>query len=293
MKIKILLQIIFVLLINVAVFSQDLQEESGSKFNDTKQATAESPVYCSGLHNIGQLTFGITNYGTLGRPPLRDCFTNKRSLMAEFPRKSSTVHLYRSGLWVGAVIGRDTLVSTGTESNASNREFNPDVPPLGDIIYRTSSDPSLPGFEEAVSEQDFISVYTDTFTAGVPDLGFDPIDFRRHQPLGIEVTQSSYAWSFSYTEDFVLIDYTIRNIGEHVLEDLYVGLYMDGDVHENTINQNQNPTPDLPVKEPTEGIDDLGGFLRNYTKLDGQCEITHNLNLAWTADNNGDSWGRD
>ena len=258
---------------------------SGSVFS------AESPVYCSGLHNVGQLSFGITNYGTIGRPPFRDCFTNKKILMAEFPRKSRTVHLYKAGLWVGAVVGRDTLVSTAAETNISNREFNPDVPPLGDISYRSSTDPSNPGYEKAVSEQDFIAVYTDTFTSGVPDLGFDAADFRRHRPLGIEVTQSSYAWSYDYTEDFVLIDYFIRNIGENVLKDVYIGIYMDADVHEDVINQSVNPTPDLPFKEPTEGIDDLGGFIRNYTTIEGECEITHNLNLAWTADNDGDARG--
>ena len=254
---------------------------------------AEVPVYCSGLYNVGQLSFAITNFGTLGRPPFRDCFTNKKILMAEFPRKSRTVHLYKAGLWVGAVVGRDTLVSTASESNISNREFNPDVPPFGDITYRSSVDPAIPGFEEAVSEQDFIAIYTDTFTSGVPDLGFDATDFRRHRPLGIEVTQSSYAWSFGYTEDFVLIDYFIKNIGEDVLEDVYIGIYMDGDVHEDVIYQFVNPTPDLPVKEPTDGLDDLGGFIRNFTRKEGACEITHALNLAWTADNNGDSWGPD
>jgi len=271
---------------------------SGLAFADDKTdkfsgsaALAQSPVYCSGLHDIGQLVFGITNYGTFGRPPFRDCFTNQKVPMAEFPKKSNTVHLYRAGLWVGAVVGRDTLVSTAIESNISSREFNPDVPPFGDIIYRSSADPSQPGYDKAISEQDYISVYTDTFITDVPNIGFDAIDLRRHKPLGIEITQSSYGWSYDYTEDFVLVNYHVKNIGDNFLKDLYVGLYMDADVHDASTPLQVNPTPDLPVKPPTMGIDDLTGFVGNYGRDENGCNIVYPLNLAWTADNDGDSRG--
>lgn len=253
---------------------------------------AETPVYCSGLHNIGQLVFGITNYGTFGRPPFRDCFTNQKVPMTEFPKKSNTIHLYRAGLWVGAVVGRDTLVSTAIEANSTAREFNPDVPPFGDIIFRSNSDPTQPGYNKAVSEQDYISIYTDTFTTDVPDLSFDELDFRRHKPLGIEVTQSSYAWSYSYTEDFVLVNYHIKNIGNKFLKNLYVGLYMDADVHDaSTSALTVNPDPTSPGKPPTRGIDDLTGFVANYARNESGCNIVYPMNLAWTADNDGDSKG--
>ena len=279
---------ILILLIN---FLPTYSSDKSDKFTST-QASAETPVYCSGLHDVGQLVFGITNYGTLGRPPFRDCFTNQKVPMAEFPKKSNTTHLYRAGLWVGAVVGRDTLVSTAIEANISSREFNPDVPPFGDIKYRTIADPTVPGFEEAVSEQDYIAIYTDTFTTGVPDIGFDAIDSRRHKPLGIEVTQSSYAWSYDYTEDFVLINYKIKNIGKNFLKNLYVGLYMDADVQSAGVNAGMvNPNADSPVKPPTGGIDDLTGYFQNYSRPKGDCNITYNLNLAWTADNDGDPKG--
>lgn len=255
-------------------------------------AIADTPEYCTRQHNVGKLVFGITNFGTMGRPPFRDCFTNEKILMAEFPKNSNTTHLYRAGLWVGAISGRDTLVSTAIEQNIKQREFNPDVPPFGDFVYRSNANPDMPGYDEAISEQDFITVYSDTFTADVPDLGFDAIDFRGHNPLGIEVTQSSFAWSYSYTEDFVLINYTVKNIGDELLKDLYIGLYMDADVHSASTNAGQLILdPDAPVKPPTGGFDDLTGFIRDYTRPEGACDITYNLNLAWTADNDGDSQG--
>jgi len=261
-------------------------------FFSLSKVLADTPEYCIRQHNIGKLVFGVTNFGFMGRPPARDCFTNEKILLTEFPKGSNTIHLYRAGLWVGAVVGRDTLVSTATEQNSRLREFNPDVPPFGDIVFRSNIDPDLPDYDMAISEQDFISIYTDTFTTGVPDLGFDAVDFRGHRPLGIEVTQSSYAWSYSYTEDFVLFNYTIKNIGDKLLKDAYIGIYMDADVHEASNNASLPVLdPFSPFKPPTGGSDDLTGFVRNYKRSEGVCDITYNLNLAWTADNDGDSEG--
>ncbi|HEX2897904.1 MAG TPA: hypothetical protein VHP63_07645, partial [candidate division Zixibacteria bacterium] len=255
-------------------------------------SVASTPEYCIRQHNIGKLVFGVTNYGLIGRSPARDCFTNEKILLSEFPKGSNTIHLYRAGLWVGAVAGRDTLVSTVTEQNSRVREFNPDVPPFGDILFRSNIDPDLPDYDKAVSEQDFISIFTDTFTTGVPDLGFDAVDFRGHRPLGIEVTQSSYAWSYAYTEDFVLFNYTIKNIGEKFLKDAYIGIYMDADVHPAGSNAALPVlNPFSPFKPPTGGSEDLTGFVKNYNRTEGVCDITYNLNLAWTADNDGDSQG--
>ena len=54
-------------------------------------------------------------------------------------------------------------------------------------------------------------MYYDTVTSSlvVPD----PNDQREHIPLGIEIEQRSYAWSYEYAEDFVLFDFDITNIG--------------------------------------------------------------------------------
>jgi len=76
--------------------------------------------------------------------------------------------------------------------------------------------------EGAVSEQDFIAVYTDTFIRQSRDY----FQNRRHRPLGLEVTQKSYAWSYPFAEDFVLFDLQIENIGSKRLEDVYIGIYL-------------------------------------------------------------------
>jgi hypothetical protein len=111
----------------------------------------------------------------------------------------------------------------------------------------------------------------DTLTDGV-----DPDYFGRpHVPLDLEVTQSSYAWSYPWTEDFVLIDYQIKNIGVEALSEVYIGFYVDADICWNCGG--------------TGGFtDDLSGFLRDWSTTYGNCEFLDTINVAWSADNDGD-----
>jgi hypothetical protein len=240
-----------------------------------------SPAYCMAAHDIGNMSFGVNNNGTIGRDysssGLQDCFTGQLVPNFEYPKGSNTRYLFGAAFWIGAVSGRDTLVSVGQDGwQGGIAEFHPDEAPLGDMKFRSTIDPSKPEFDGAISEQDYIAVYTDTFTSGVPGLGNDFIDNRPHRPLFIEVTQRSFAWSYSYAEDFVLFDYAIKNIGVERLKKVFLGVYVDADVHAEA---NQNGAQD-----------DICGFLRGIdaTYLPDQCPDTDIVNLAWIADNDGD-----
>ncbi|RME22089.1 MAG: hypothetical protein D6800_11420, partial [Candidatus Zixiibacteriota bacterium] len=185
-------------------------------------STAGGPAYCAAGHNIGKIFLTVNNNGTLGKEysasGVRDCFTNERLLNCEFPKGSGIEYLFGAAFWIGAVVGRDTLVSTGQDGwqVGTGAEFHPaahdDFPP-GDMIFRSIIDPAKPEFEGAVSEQDYIGVYYDT-CRNCQGVGPDVVDGRPHVPLNLKVTQRSYAWSYSYAEDFVLFDYSIENIGQ-------------------------------------------------------------------------------
>ena len=98
--------------------------------------------------------------------------------------------------------------------------------------WKEAPDPAASCYSpDAVSEQDIIAVYTDT-SADIPlsPQQMIPWDNRKHFPLNIQITQKSYSWSYEYAEDFVLIDFTIKNIGVKKIKDMYVGLYVDADV---------------------------------------------------------------
>lgn len=242
--------------------------------------SAANTIECLRIIDINNFVFGITNFGRIGagEKPYADCVTGVRVPWMEFPRDSRTTYLFKGALWAGAVVENDTIVSTGADFNRVHTEFLSDLP----IIKRSTLGELDLETQGAVSELDYISTYTDTNIRG-------SIYGIPHVPLNIAVTQNSYSWSYRYAEDFTLMNYEIRNIGEYDLEDFYFGIYMDADVHEGTgQDPNQVQPHDPGVKPVTEGIDDLCGFLYDYPAMYGQCEFRDTVGIAWTIDNNGE-----
>jgi hypothetical protein len=247
-----------------------LYDVDNPRFRAAKLAASE-PYVTIGVHKIGKIAMTVSNQGHFGKgyvPGLTDPLDGGQAPSCAFPYPCQQSYLFAGGFWVGAVIGRDTLVSTGLDGWRGTMELWPDPEPRGRIIYRTLLNTED---KEAISEQDYISMYTDTVTRAqyVPR---DPIDGRPHMPLGIEVTQRSYAWSYAYAEDFVLFDYSIKNIGYHELEQVYMGFYVDGDV---------------TFGEGAEGYDDdICGFKRDIPSPFG-CGFVDTINIAYIADNDG------
>ncbi len=202
-------------------------------------------------HKVGNMWLTMTNYGFFGNDE------DWTFPSCEFPARSGTEYLFWGGLWLGAMRPKpgqpgktDTLVSTGVEGWAGwQYELWPGTTDADTIIER-STRPGSPFYADstspygrAVSEQDFIAACTDTYT-NPAYVGPD------HKPLGIKVTQKSYDWSYSYAQDFILIDYEIINIGRDTLRNLYMGLYVDADVGASgAANRNKS-------------VDDICGFRR-------------------------------
>ncbi len=236
-----------------------------------------SPAYCNAEHNIGNIVISVSNDGTFGNgwssAGVIDCFTGAQVKSCEFPKGSQSEYLWAGDLWVGAIVGRDTLVST---CGMGGHEFHPNEPPFGEMIYRSNIDPARPEYADAVSEQDYVAVYYDTCT-NCRGMQNDALDNRDHEPLGIQVTQKSFAWSYSYAEDFILMDYSIKNISQRRLKEVYMGIYVDADVG-SLANQGGRAE------------DDISGFRQKNPALylPEHCEPDSDVvNLAWTVDNEG------
>jgi hypothetical protein len=58
-------------------------------------------------------------------------------------------------------------------------------------------------------------------------------DLNDPTPLGLEITQYSCAWELPPNDDFVLVGYVIRNVGDGPLSGLYAGHYVDPDVDQD------------------------------------------------------------
>ncbi|MFH1009677.1 MAG: hypothetical protein V1784_00405, partial [bacterium] len=78
----------------------------------------------------------------------------------------------------------------------------------------------------ARSSQEYFCVYQDDIQGqyvGNPDAD-------GHTPLGIEVTQRSYAWPQALPRDVILVEYRVRNVGTFTLESVYLALFADPDI---------------------------------------------------------------
>ena len=237
-----------------------------------RKVSSDEPYNTLAVHNIGKVALSVTNFGIIGTGGMRaiDPVNGTLAPSLSYPQGFDLSYLYRGSLWVGAVAGRDSLVSVGSSlTGGDNYEFWPYPYPEGDIKHRSNLDPEAPEYDSAVSNQDFIAEYTDTNTT------FSTLDYHTgevHKPLGIKVFQRSYAWGYDYAEDFVIFDLSIVNIGEEGLEDVYIGLHFDND---------------CGVDYQYNSGDDICGFLR--TASSGYIEnYVDTINVAWAADNNGD-----
>lgn len=237
------------------------------------------------VQKVGNLWLNVTNYGVIGglNGPMLDPCTRLQAPTLEFPGGSGTINLWEGTIWIGAVKGRDTLVSLGSNIwPIQQHELYPAAFPDGAIIERTtrpvlraapnSPCPDVQYDKDAKSDFDLVARYYDTATS--PQLVVnDPDDGRPHMPLGIEVTQTAYSWSVPYAQDFILLEFKLRNISDTRLKDTYLGLYMDQDIHHAANGEGW--------------LDDISGF-RNTIPSQFGPDILDTVTIAWSADNDGD-----
>ncbi len=260
--------------LSTPVFGRELVP-AGERSDAGRRLGLAAPAFCIAAHRVNKLTIAMANNGTFGNgfypeAPI-DFFTGQPVPSCEFPAGSDTRYLFGGALWVGAVVNGDTLVSTGADGWVHIREFFPDEAPAGNMIRRSTLDPNSPEYPGAISQEDLIATCADTFVALADS---DPWTGQPHRPLYLEVTRSSYAWSYPYAENFVIMHYQIKNIGTEPLHDAVVGLYVDADVYATTV--------------PEGFTDDVSGFVQSAEVQYGQCSFSEPQNLAWIADNDGD-----
>ena len=248
-------------------------DHNGDTYSGYLKPTANDiPDTQSRTHNIGNIHMTITNYGMLGTkfhfvpvPPEYD------QPSCQFPAYSDIEYLFAGGLWIGAVVDYDTLVSVGHDGWQWVNEMFPEAYPNGNIIVRSNIPMDSDYHPDARSEQDYIAVYYDTLNDPMI-VPVDPDDDRNHIPLNAKITQKSYAWSQGYAEDFILFDFTIHNIGNLRWKRAYIGFLIDHDVMHRQTENGYN--------------DDICGF--KATVPAGYGNFRDTVNLAWSADNDGD-----
>jgi hypothetical protein len=203
----------------------------------------------STVHNVGELQMHVGNWGIFGSRP-GDSPPYSLAPSAQWPAGSTTEYLFVAGLWVGALKAGVPAVSTA----AYEDEFRPSQD-TRDIMYRSAEGarggnrlPSktadddrdgamdedwLNGWDDdgdGQIDEDFAAISKQMFSCQYTDN--QPISaqiFTQHNPLNIHVRQESYQWEEDRYDDFVGAQFWITNIGQDVLQDVYIGFFADGD----------------------------------------------------------------
>lgn len=201
--------------------AEDHSPPAGSPANP-ERALVDSTRYAVRISNNNLVGVTITNYGFVGNN-----FIN-RSPSFEYPLGSGLDHMVRGGIWVGAQALDDSGSFVGVSTAAmdagqgTSASAGSEYTPAGLDVQERSTLPNDKFFDRhAVSEQDFIGLYSDEparrTTLGNPE---------PHRPLNILVRQENYNWSFSDYQHVLFFHYTIYNQGAP-LRNVWFGFYSE------------------------------------------------------------------
>ncbi len=249
--------------------------------------TSTFPAYCWAVHSIGKIGMHVNNGGGWGGFDNDTVFAHGLSCFyggeygtsaIGYPVQQDIAFAGGGGLWIGAAVDGDTLVSVGDDCERTwSQEFFPDRSPFGEMRRRSTISPT--DYAGAVSELDYVAIYSDTFRCCVGGLVPDYFNERPHRPIPVAVTQRSYSWSNAFCDDFILLDYTIHNISDKPQDELYIGFYYGMMVGYG-----------FDRSRPYPGRDDICGFRKDFLR-EGVCSYADTLNIVWGADNDGDPIG--
>ncbi|HTY08828.1 MAG TPA: T9SS type A sorting domain-containing protein [Candidatus Edwardsbacteria bacterium] len=149
-------------------------------------------------------------------------------------------YIYGGGLWVGALDTSSTPhVAVGYNPNTGASEFGPISPVTGDTagwatdpkmrVYLSTNPADLTewplrdslGDPVVKSTQDGYAAYSDENPA---------FTFTGETPVGVRVDQFSYSWNFAQLSDIVFFRYTIKNLTDKTLNNVYLGPCFDADI---------------------------------------------------------------
>ncbi len=252
----------------------------------------DTPTTDFKYHNVGKIWLTTTNFSLIGNFG-RWKMDGENYPSCEYPGGSKADYLYMGALWIGAVeqtsdTTADTLVSAGTDGWSSWTEFWATSADSDTIRVRSNLTTSPHYHEQSISEQDFIAKYSDAFVENASP--------SSHHPIGVEVIQMDHAWSYAYYEDFVFIQYNIINTKYSRLENVYAGLFIDGDVgpwgpdyqwwksHDDICGFRQWQD-NSNTRWPADYYDKNGNSIAWHYKTNDPSQY---INLAWIADFDGD-----
>ncbi|RJP81151.1 MAG: T9SS C-terminal target domain-containing protein [Candidatus Zixiibacteriota bacterium] len=188
---------------HLATFTVTITGAGGYSSTDHVQLVI-LPVY--GDHDAGNVVLTVTGFGALG---YSDYAGTGQQTGSGFQYPADTQNaLYHGSLLVG---NAPAMVSDNCYGNAAYTNYD----------FRTVAGGALSLYAGGQADQEGVAVFNDAGSA---------------LPLGVEVTQRSYAWAAAPNDDFVLLRYEVKNTTAAPLNNLHVAIYLDYDVGNYSTN---------------------------------------------------------
>ncbi len=208
-------------------------------------------------HDVSSIGAVLWNNGSLG--------------FFEYPLNSNLEHIQYGQFLFGCVRGQDTLVSNNSTYPHEFQSLS-HIEEYSNHVDEGNYSPS------SVADQEYRTVFVDTLH--VPG-STDPIELRPHKPIGLSVTQRTYAWSGGFARSIIIAEWWLKNLSDRPISGGVVGLRV-------------GPAVLWSTNWPTDvGLGDGHGFFDNYlgftqTAPGVVAGIPDTLELVWWADNDGD-----
>lgn len=193
---------------------------------------------------INNVDIPVTNYGEFGMSEAHTAGTY-------WPKGSGQSFIFGSGLWIGALVNGDTLVSVGYNTVGRGCDFCPGPPEHGQDHYQNSQSHPEDRLYFSTDTVDFAEwPLRDSLGNAIsavfrtPDLWADQEvwceyhdsvpEFHEWEPgtypLGIVVKQVSFAWNSPIHENMIFFLYEFENVSDDTIKNMYVGHTADDDV---------------------------------------------------------------
>jgi hypothetical protein len=103
---------------NQADAAQSEKAEGSARVGGLFRSQVTEVPYCETcVHKYTNMRLAVSNVGLIGSESgsWLDCETGEGAVSCEFPAGSMQNYLYAASLWIGAIVGSDTLVTAGSE----------------------------------------------------------------------------------------------------------------------------------------------------------------------------------
>ena len=159
--------------------------------------------------DVGNLSSAVFNTAVVGYPS-----NPTANPSGWWPAGTNDSYIYEGDIWIGAKKGGEIGVSTSDGRSS-------EIWPTDDVPEVISNKPGMTT-KETPTSQAIMFKCSDT----------NP-DANQGLILGLEIQVDGFQWSYAPLYDFFILEYRVKNVGDEMLEDVFMAFRYDVDVSSN------------------------------------------------------------